>query len=142
MQLPAPISSTSESIPGACKVESRPEPPLNATPPFIAQPTHNGRGSVGEEKEPAWFVLGLRIISVPTVPPPIPPNVKPQGCHGIYFRLKGATQPGIPYDSNWRSWVRDALYGPEDSVLPMLGPESHHALETDQYVDIHLQVSR
>ncbi|KZT73511.1 hypothetical protein DAEQUDRAFT_808184 [Daedalea quercina L-15889] len=93
---------------------------------LLVEPTHNGRGSLGADgKEPAWFLRGLKPVRIPLEPPPPPPhglfemNTAFQSWRGTLFKLRGATRPGIPYDSNWRKWVWHALEDPAQPVLPI-----------------------
>lgn len=147
MQPPPQCSkSTGESIPGVCKAEGSTDPFDDGIETLRAEPTHNGHGSIGDGKEPAWFMLDLNVVRVPMISPPMPPmkviidsEKRLAKWRGITFSLKGATQLGIPYDSNWRSWIFDAMADPEGPVVPLLVPAPHGA---DQDVMIYFRVSK
>ncbi|EPS93138.1 hypothetical protein FOMPIDRAFT_113425 [Fomitopsis schrenkii] len=144
MQPPPQCSkSTGESIPGVCKAEGSTDPFDDGIETLRAEPTHNGHGSIGDGKEPAWFMLDLNVVRVPMISPPMPPmkviidsEKRLAKWRGITFSLKGATQLGIPYDSNWRSWIFDAMADPEGPVVPLLVPAPHGA---DQDVMIYFR---
>ncbi|KAH9930117.1 uncharacterized protein B0H18DRAFT_162143 [Fomitopsis serialis] len=124
------------------------KPEVNPTRPAISDqvmparsetvivPTHNGRGSIGPDgKEPAWHLLRLDPVVVP-LHIPLPGRVSPvfEGLQGISFNLKGATQPGIPWDSKWRDWVFDAMEDPTGIALPRPRP----GMKPEKTIVIHL----
>jgi len=123
------------------KPEVNPTLPANnaeirpATFRTVIVPTHNGRGSIGAEgKEPAWHLLRLDPVVIP-LHIPLPGRVSPvfDGLRGVSFELKSATQPGIPWDSNWRNWIFDAMEDPTGIALPLPGP----GMQPETSIEIH-----
>lgn len=116
-----------------------------------AVPTHNGHGSIGDGREPAWFAHRYKIVRGFMKWPPMPPievlgeNFRQRSekgsWAGVVFKLKGAMEPGIPYCSNMGRLAKEAMESPLEPVAPSLSRADQLTPSTDQYVRIYLRVS-
>ena len=151
MQAPAQSYNLPNPIVVVREEEDRPDILTAEIKTLKAVPTHNGHGSVGDEKEPAWFARRSKIVRGFLKWPPMPPNEvlmenfrlrSEEGAWpGVVFKLKGATEPGIPYGSNWRRLALEALESPREPVGSMLTRAGQPTAPMDQYVRIYLRVS-